>query len=114
MADREIWNHLLNKVSRLSRALAAIRDGHEAGREFLRSENMAVPDEPNSLREAIDLAELIAETALTTTTGGDDLDKNVLRSILFLFGRHRDGCPGDLDCMCSWTHIRSTLGGMVC
>ena len=111
MPDREIWNHLLNKNSRLTRALQAIQNEHVAGQEFLASENVPVPDIPVSLGEAIALAEMVATHALATTIVGDDLDQNTLRGILFIFGRHMDGCPGDDDCMCSWTSIRATLGG---
>jgi len=116
MPDREIWNHLLNKNARLTQALTAIRDGHEAGREFLADQNIVPPEIPTSLGESINLAEQVADVALTTTVAADDLDKNMLRALLLRYGTHQPDCividmPFTEECQCAWTYIRETLGG---
>lgn len=116
MPDREIWNHLLNKNARLTQALTAIRDGHEAGREFLADQNIVPPENPTSLGESINLAERVADVALSTTVEGDDLTKNMLRALLLRYGTHQPDCPrttcpaDESACLCAWTHIRQTLG----
>lgn len=111
MVEREIWDHLLNRNLRLTRALVAIRDGHEAGREFLTSEGETVPERPiSTLRASIDLAEQVASVALAIVTGGPDIEQNVLRAMLLRFGRHLEECEPDDSCVCSWDNVRAAIG----
>ena len=88
----DVTRALIDANRRLRRALEAMRDGHQAGIDFLTDLGIAFVGFPTNLTQAIGLAEAVAQAALDNP-GDYEFRNTLLRRLLLEHGTHKADCP---------------------